>query len=79
MNEATDGCVRTFVVVTPKVHQNNRSYVSSANLPSDSLRKNLAWWAVTRRTLENYKAVKNGGWALARDNTVLYKEWQLCW
>ena len=29
-------------VVSPKVHQNNRSYVSSADLPSDSLRENLA-------------------------------------
>ena len=37
-------------VVTPKVHQNN---CSSADLPSDSLRKNLAWWAVTWRTLQN--------------------------
>ena len=84
-NDATDGCVRTFDVIAPKVHQNNRSYVSSADLPSDSLRENLAWWAVTRRTLKNHKAAKIGGWALAqvwalaRDNTVLYKEWQLCW
>ena len=30
----------------------------------------LAWWAVTRRTLKNHKTVKSGGWALARDNTV---------
>ena len=57
-------------VVAPKAHQN---YVSSADLPSDSLRKNLAWWAVTRRTLKNRKIVKSGGggglarvWALAR-------------
>ena len=35
-NEATDRCVWTFDVVGPKVHQNNRSYVSSADLPSDS-------------------------------------------
>ena len=45
-------------VVAPKAHQN---YVSSADLPSDSLRKNLAWWAVTRRTLKNRKIVKSGG------------------
>ena len=45
-------------VVAPKAHQ---SYVSSAGLPSDSLRKNLAWWAVTRRTLNNHKTVKSGG------------------
>ena len=38
-----------------------------------SLRKNLAWWAVTQGTLKNHKT---GGWALmrvwalARDNTV---------
>ena len=38
-------------VAAPKAHQNNRSYVSSANLPSDSLCKNLAWWAVARRAL----------------------------
>ena len=38
-------------VVSPKVHQNNCSYVSSVDLPSDSLRENLAWWAVTQRTL----------------------------
>ena len=29
-------------VVAPKVHRNNCSYVSSADLPSDSLCKNLA-------------------------------------
>jgi len=57
----------------------NCSYVSSVDLPSDSLRKNLAWWAVTQRTLKNHKTVKIGGWALvrvwalARDNTVVEK------
>ena len=30
--------------------KHNRSYVSSVDLPSDSIRRNLAWWAVTRRT-----------------------------
>ena len=29
-------------VVSPKVHQNNSSYVSSAELPSDSLRENFS-------------------------------------
>ena len=53
-------------VVAPKVHQNNRSYVSSVDLPLDSLRENLAGWAVTQRTLKNHKTVKIGGWALAR-------------
>ena len=63
-------------VMLPKVHQNDCSYVSSADVPLDSLHENLAWW-VTRRTLKNHKAVKIGGWALAqvwalaRDNTVI--------
>ena len=45
--------------------------------PSDSLYKDLAWWAVTWRTLKNHKTVKIGEWllvqvwALARDNTAL--------
>ena len=55
----------------------NHCYVGSADLPSDSLRKNLAWWAVTRRTLKNHKTVKIWGWALARvwalARTILYK------
>ena len=64
-------------VVVPKAQQNNHSYVSSADLPSDSLCKNFVWWVVTQRTLKNYKSVKIGGWvlawvwALARDNTVV--------
>ena len=53
-------------VVAPKAHQNNRSYVSSADLPSDSLRKILACRAVTQRTSKNHKTVKIGGWVLAR-------------
>ena len=57
-------------VVVSKVHQNNCSYVNSADLPSDSLHKNLAWWADTQRTSKNHKTVKIGGWALAQDNTV---------
>ena len=40
-------------------------------IPSDSLRENLAWWAVTRRTLKNHKTVKIRGWVLAWDNMVL--------
>ena len=56
-------------VMAPKAHQNNRSYVSSVDLPSDSLHKNLAWWVITRNC-------ENWGWmlarvsVLARDNTV---------
>ena len=62
------------------VHKAHQRYVSSAHLPSDSLCKNLAWWAVTRRTLNNHKTVKSGRWALARiwvlaqDNTVFTTE-----
>ena len=52
-------------VMAPKAHQNYRSYVSSADLPSDSLHKDLAWWMVTKRTLKKYKTTKIGGWALA--------------
>ena len=44
--------------------------VSSADLPSNSLCENLAWWTVTRRTLKNHKTVKIGVWALARDTTL---------
>ena len=51
-------------VVAPKAHQNNCSYVSSANLVLESLCKNLAWWVATRGTLKNHKTVKIGGWAL---------------
>ena len=51
-------------VVASKVHQNNRSYVSSEDLPSDSLHKILAWWTVTRRTSKNNKTVIIVGWAL---------------
>ena len=50
VNEATDGCVWTFDV---RCRVAQRTYV-----PSDSLRENLAWWAVTRRTT---KLSKLGG------------------
>ena len=40
--------------------------------------QNLAWWAVTQRTLKNHKTVKIGEWVLARDNTVLPK-WLKNW
>ena len=79
-NEAMEGVCEPDVVA-PKAHQNNCSYVSSADLPSDSLCKDLAWWVVTWRTSKNKKkTVKIGGWALVRvwavawDNTVLIKE-----
>ena len=79
VNEAMEGVCEPDVMV-PKVHQNNYSYVSSADLPSDLLRKDLAWWAITRRTSKNHNTVKIWEWALARvwalarDNTVLTKE-----
>ena len=53
-------------VVVPKAHENNCSYVSSDDLPSNSLRKNLAWWAVTQRTLKSHKLSKLVGGHLCR-------------
>ena len=41
-NKAMEGVCEPDVVA-PKTHQNNCSYVSSADLPSDSLCKDLAW------------------------------------
>ena len=54
----------------PEAHPNNRSYVSSADLPSGSLRKNIAWWAVTRRTSKSHKLLKLVGGRLPR--TIRY-------
>ena len=49
-------------VVAPETHQNNRSYVRQLSGPTfDSLRKNLAWWAVTWRTSKNHKTCQNWG------------------
>ena len=48
-------------VVAPKVHQNNHSYVISVDLPSDSLRENLARWAVTWRILKKTQNCQNWG------------------
>ena len=58
-NEAMEGMCEPDVVA-PKAHQNNCSYGSSADLPSDSLCKNLAWWVVTWRTSKNKKLSKLG-------------------
>ena len=77
-NEARTGVREPLTpdVVVPKAHQNNRSYVSSVDIPSDSLLKNLAWWAVTQRTLKNHETVKIGGrvlvqvWVLAREDST---------
>ena len=57
-------------IVAPKAHPNNRRYVSSADLPLDSLCKNLVWWAVFTENLENHKTVKVGRWVLVRGNTI---------
>ena len=46
-------------VVASKLHQNNRRYVSSVDLPSDSLRKNLAPWAVNTENLEKPQNCQN--------------------
>ena len=54
-------------VMVPEAHQNDCSYVRElSGLTFDSLRKNLAWWAITWRTSRNHKTVNIGGWALAR-------------
>ena len=53
-NETMEGVCEPDVVA-PKAHQNNCSYVSSADLPSDSLCKDLAWWVVTWRTSKTKK------------------------
>ena len=80
--EATDGCVQTFDaqchVAQSASEQLQLPHLSelSGPIPSDSLCENLAWWAVTWRTLKNHKTV--GGWALARvwvlarDSTVTF-------
>ena len=60
-------------VVAPKAQSQLHVHVSSADLPLDSIHKNLGWWVVTQRTLKNHKTVKIGGWALARDNMVVHK------
>ena len=55
----------------------NRSYASSADLPTDSIRKNFSMVGGYTENLENNKTVKIRGWALdrvwalARDNMVM--------
>ena len=40
-----------FDAMAPETHQNHYSYVGEFSIPTfNSLRKNLAWWVVTRRT-----------------------------
>ena len=50
-------------VVAPKVHQNNHSYVSSADLPSDSLCKHSMVGGYTEN-LKTIKLSKLGGGCL---------------
>ena len=51
------------------------SYVSSADLPTNSIRKNLAWWAVTQRTSKTTKLSKLGGGRLLRHGHLLGTIW----
>ena len=54
MNEAMDRRVRTFDAWCHAA-QSASEQLQLCELPLDSLRKNLAWWAVTRRSLKNHK------------------------
>ena len=56
-NEAVDRCVCEPDAMVPKA--NNRRYVSSADPPSDSLHKNLAWWMVGSYTFEKPETCQN--------------------
>ena len=49
-------------VVASKPHKNNHSYVSSADLPSDSLCKNLACWAEDLEKPQNCQNWGVGTW-----------------
>ena len=45
--------------------QNNRRYVRElSRFTFGSQRKNLALWAIARKSLKNHKTVKIGGWML---------------
>ena len=39
-------------------------HLNISGLTFDSLRENLAWWVVTRRTSKNHRTLKIGGWVL---------------
>ena len=79
-NNATDGYLRNFDAGCCGARSTSEQpQLCELSGPTfDPLRKNLAGWAVTRRTSKNLKAVKIGGWALARgwalawDSTVCY-------
>ena len=46
-------------VVTLEAYQNDCNYVHEVNGSTfNSLRKNLAWWAVTQKTSINHRTVK---------------------
>ena len=57
-----------------KAHQNDCSCACELSSSTfDSLSKNLAWWAVTRRTSKKkkHRNIRIGEWALSFNNTVL--------
>ena len=55
-NKTMDGYVQNLLhVMEPEAHQSDRSGVTF-----NSLRKNLAWWAVTQRTSKTTKLPKLG-------------------
>ena len=56
-------------VIASKEHQNHHSYVSSVDLPSDSLSKILTWWVVTRKMSKLSKL--GGGRLLGKYGTYL--------
>ena len=63
-------------VSAAEAHQNDSSYVSELSGPTfNPLRKNLAGWAVTRRTLRNHKLSKWGGGHLSRDGCLPRTIW----
>ena len=76
LNRLASSLCPCFVETSPTVEKavscdkKTTGHVSSVYLPSDSLHRILAWWAVTLKTSKNHKTVKIGGWALAWDNTV---------
>ena len=58
-------------VMESETHQNDDSYVSLADLLLNSLCKNLAWWAATRRISKKpTKLSKLGGGRLCRDGRL---------
>ena len=60
-------------VVVHEAHQNDRSYLHElSGLTFSALHKNLAQWAVTRRTSKNHKIE---GWALLKCPDNMVRAW----